>query len=192
MHAWAPRSFRGEGVVAAFVAGVAAGVPIRAMAATLAPDPCAPPRPLNPQRERRPAAIDRSLRDFIAATTAEDEARSGSPGQCASKSVRPGCGRQARICGEEQEMARFEGAVQEFADVSAQAASPDALYELGMMYCVGRDVEADLVAAHKWFNLAAVRGNTDAKRMRTEISREMSRDEIAAAQRQAREWLTRH
>jgi hypothetical protein len=58
------------------------------------------------------------------------------------------------------------------------------------MYCSGRDVDYDLVEAHKWFNLAALRGNQDAKRYRAELSREMSRQEIATAQKRAREWLT--
>jgi TPR repeat protein len=53
-------------------------------------------------------------------------------------------------------------------------------------------VELDLVAAHKWFNLAAMRGNQEAKRYRMEIADEMSRAEIAEAQRQAREWIARH
>jgi TPR repeat protein len=60
------------------------------------------------------------------------------------------------------------------------------------MHCVGRDVPLDLVTAHKWFNLAALRGNAEAKRYRMEIAGEMSRCEIAEAQRQAREWLRRH
>jgi TPR repeat protein len=57
---------------------------------------------------------------------------------------------------------------------------------------MGRDVEIDLVSAHKWFNLAAMRGNDEAKRYRMEVAREMSKAEIAEAQRQAREWLSRH
>ena len=52
--------------------------------------------------------------------------------------------------------------------------------------------ELDLVSAHKWFNLAAMRGNDDAKRYRVEIAHEMSKTQIADAQRQAREWLARH
>jgi hypothetical protein len=69
---------------------------------------------------------------------------------------------------------------------------PDALFELGLMHCAGRDGSPDLVSAHKWFNLAAMRGNEDARRYRMEISSEMSRAEIAEAQRLAREWLARH
>jgi uncharacterized protein len=69
-----------------------------------------------------------------------------------------------------------------------QVGTPDALFELGMLYATGRDVVADLVAAHKWFNIAAARGNVAARTRRVEIAREMSGDEIAEAQRQAREW----
>jgi hypothetical protein len=75
---------------------------------------------------------------------------------------------------------------------AGEAAAPDALFELGLMYCAGREVELDLVSAHKWFNLAAMHGNEEAKRYRMEIAHEMSRAEIAEAQRQAREWLARH
>jgi TPR repeat protein len=53
-------------------------------------------------------------------------------------------------------------------------------------------VELDLVEAHKWFNLAAMRGNDDARQYRSEISREMSRVQVSRAQRLAREWLARH
>ena len=54
------------------------------------------------------------------------------------------------------------------------------LFELGMMYSVGRDVPVDLVSAHKWFNLAAVKGNVDAIRLRREVADQMSELEIAA------------
>jgi uncharacterized protein len=89
-------------------------------------------------------------------------------------------------------MARLEMSTLDVGEIAATGATPDALFELGLMYCAGREVELDLVSAHKWFNLAAMRGNTDAKRYRMEISHEMTRGEIAMAQRQAREWLARH
>ncbi len=50
----------------------------------------------------------------------------------------------------------------------------------------------DLVEAHKWFNLAAVRGSEDAKICRKDMAEQMSAHEVAAAQKAAREWLTRH
>ena len=68
-------------------------------------------------------------------------------------------------------------------------ASADALLQLGMMYSTGSSVPADYVAAHKWFNLAAMRGNKEAIRLRREIAEQMSEEEISAAQRAARAWL---
>lgn len=89
-------------------------------------------------------------------------------------------------------MARFDFSADDVVDVSAQSGGADALFELGLMYCAGRDVEINLVEAHKWFNLAAMRGNDDAKAYRLELSREMTKKEIAAAQKSAREWLRCH
>ena len=66
------------------------------------------------------------------------------------------------------------------------------LFDLGIAYATGEDVEPDLVAAHKWFNLAARAGNENAADHRQDLAIEMTDDEIAAAQRAAREWLTRH
>lgn len=86
-------------------------------------------------------------------------------------------------------MARFDFSAGDVMDVSAQGGGADALFELGLMYCAGRDVEVNFVEAHKWFNLAALRGNDDAKIYRLELSREMTKKEIAAAQKSAREWL---
>jgi hypothetical protein len=51
---------------------------------------------------------------------------------------------------------------------------------------------ADMVSAHKWFNIAALRGNAEAARSRREIAEEMSDADIAAAQRAARDWIPRH
>jgi TPR repeat protein len=89
-------------------------------------------------------------------------------------------------------MARLDIATNEMVEFASQGGAPDALFELGLMYCAGRDVPLDLVQAHKWFNLAAVRGNAEAKRYRVELAAEMSKYEIAEAQRQAREWLAKH
>jgi len=86
-------------------------------------------------------------------------------------------------------MARFEILDSAMAPLGEGPASPEMLFELGMMYSVGRDVPIDLVSAHKWFNLAAVKGNREAIRLRREIADQMSEGEIAAAQRAARDWL---
>jgi TPR repeat protein len=89
-------------------------------------------------------------------------------------------------------MARFDASVVETVDVAPAGGTPDGMFQLGLMHCAGRDVPLDLITAHKWFNLAALRGNAEAKRYRMEIAGEMSKVEIAEAQRQAREWLLRH
>lgn len=89
-------------------------------------------------------------------------------------------------------MARFEFASRDVVEFAAQGGAPDALFQLGLLYCSGREVQLDLVNAHKWFNLAALRGNEEAKRYRQELAREMSKSQVALAQRQAREWLARN
>jgi len=86
-------------------------------------------------------------------------------------------------------MARFEILDGTAAPLGEGPAAGDMLFELGMMYSVGRDMPIDLVSAHKWFNLAAVKGNREAIRLRREIADQMSESEIAAAQRAARDWL---
>lgn len=89
-------------------------------------------------------------------------------------------------------MARFDYSAGDVVGASAQGGGADALFQLGLMYCTGRDVDLDLVEAHKWFNLAALRGNEAAKQYRSDIAREMTRQEIASAQKSAREWLKLH
>ncbi|MBN8941730.1 MAG: SEL1-like repeat protein [Rhizobiales bacterium] len=63
--------------------------------------------------------------------------------------------------------------------------------ELGMLYAAGRVVPRDLVAAHMWLNIAALKGDREAARQRQEIAGEMSKDEIARALAGARAWLDR-
>ena len=89
-------------------------------------------------------------------------------------------------------MARLDLISHGVEEIAPHGGTPDALFELGLTYCVGRDVDIDLIEAHKWFNLAALRGNEEAKRYRLEISREMSRDDISRAQKLAREWIATH
>ncbi|QCI78938.1 sel1 repeat family protein [Hankyongella ginsenosidimutans] len=77
---------------------------------------------------------------------------------------------------------------------AARSGKPDALYDLGLSYALGRGVEPNLIEAHKWLNLAAMKGVKAAQTVRAELAAEMSACEIAEAQRMAREWLseTRH
>ena len=79
-------------------------------------------------------------------------------------------------------MARYEILDSSAATLGEGPAAGDILFELGMMYAVGAEVPVDLVAAHKWFNLAAANGNADAIRLRLEIASQLSDAEIATAQ----------
>lgn len=68
----------------------------------------------------------------------------------------------------------------------------DECFALGMMLSSGAGAPVDLVQAHKWFNIAAARGHSDAARLRREIAEQMSDGEIGSAQRAARDWLRGH
>jgi len=68
-------------------------------------------------------------------------------------------------------------------------ASSDMMFELGMMYSSGREVPVDLITAHKWFNIAAMKGHGEAAQLRREVAAEMTDAEIGQAQRAARDWL---
>ncbi|MEO3387812.1 sel1 repeat family protein [Mesorhizobium sp. CAU 1741] len=85
-------------------------------------------------------------------------------------------------------MARFE-MLEAGIGSTAQA---EILFELGLMYASGRDCDVDLVAAHKWFNIAAIKGSERAAELRAELSAAMTKTDIARALREAREWMTIH
>jgi hypothetical protein len=87
----------------------------------------------------------------------------------------------------------FQGQIDLDAAIAVEASAvPDVLFERGLYWASGRSGVVNLVAAHKWFNLAALKGRVDAIAMRREVAEMMSEVEIAAAQREARTWMTRH
>lgn len=69
---------------------------------------------------------------------------------------------------------------------------PQSFFELGLACSTGREGRVDLIEAHKWFNIAAARGDRTAAQHREELAAEMSRQEIAAALKAAREWIAHH
>lgn len=75
---------------------------------------------------------------------------------------------------------------------SAAEMTGEAFYQLGLSYSSGRSHPIDLVAAHKWFNVALMQGYRPAAERRAELAHEMTADEIAAALREARAFITRH
>jgi uncharacterized protein len=69
-------------------------------------------------------------------------------------------------------------------------ASGDELFRMGLLYSTGQGgAPLDYVSAHMLFNLAAMRGSLEAKVYRKELSQEMASEDVAEAQRAAREWL---
>ena len=87
----------------------------------------------------------------------------------------------------------FHGHIDLDTAVPVQASAiPDLLFERGLYWASGRSGVVNLVAAHKWFNLAALKGRTEAIELRREVAELMSDVEIAMAQREARAWITAH
>ena len=71
--------------------------------------------------------------------------------------------------------------------------SSEEMYRLGLEASVAGEGEGfNLITAHKWFNLAAMQGNIEARAYRAELALEMTQDEIAEAQKLAREYLSTH
>ena len=87
-------------------------------------------------------------------------------------------------------MARFEIPMSEMAMMGGNSA--DALCELGVNYATGRGCTTDLVAAHKWLNIAAIRGSARAAELRADVAATLTKMQLAAALRAAREWMTTH
>jgi len=65
---------------------------------------------------------------------------------------------------------------------AAEQGHERAMFHLGELYSEIKGVEEDLVQAHKWFNLAHASSKRDA------LAKKMTNEQIAEAQRLAREW----
>ena len=53
-------------------------------------------------------------------------------------------------------MARFEIRNSEMAAMTGGETRADTFCDMGLMYATGRGCDVDLVAAHKWLNIAAI------------------------------------
>ena len=71
---------------------------------------------------------------------------------------------------------------------AADASDRRAMLALGRLYVQGLGVLQDYVEAHKWFNLAASRGETAALEERDALATKMTPEERAEAQKLARAW----
>jgi len=88
-------------------------------------------------------------------------------------------------------MARFDMSMASNGEAATGAAA-DVLFDLGMAYYFGREVKADIAEAHKWFNLAAIRGHEKARQYRMELAAEMDSAQLREALGRAREWMGMH
>ncbi|WP_136658621.1 sel1 repeat family protein [Nitratireductor sp. XY-223] len=88
-------------------------------------------------------------------------------------------------------MARFEILDQQLAAMGGEAEA-EIFCEMGLMYAAGRDCAMDFIAAHKWLNIAAIKGSNRAAELRSDLARSMTKTDLAEALRSAREWMTMH
>lgn len=91
-----------------------------------------------------------------------------------------------------------QGVMQDYAEavrfyrLAAAKGLADAQYNLGLMYGTGQGVMQDYVRAHMWWNLAAMKGESRAVRNRNIVTSRMTSQQIAEAQKIARECLGRN
>ena len=72
--------------------------------------------------------------------------------------------------------------------VAADQGDANAQYNLGIMYDKGQGVPQDYIQAYMWTSLAADPGDENAVEGLERLEEKMSSDQIAQAQRLAREW----
>jgi TPR repeat protein len=72
---------------------------------------------------------------------------------------------------------------------AAKQGNPRAHYNLGLMYGRGQGVSQDLIRAHMWFNIAAATGVQEGAANREIAASNMTPQQIADAQRMARECV---
>ena len=75
---------------------------------------------------------------------------------------------------------------------AAEQFHAEAQLYLGISYYTGLGVPKGSVLAYMWFNLAAAQGLETAQQGQELVAEEMTPDQIAEAQRMAREWMAKH
>ena len=75
---------------------------------------------------------------------------------------------------------------------SADQGNAGAQFNVARMYDMGRGVPEDFVMSYMWLNLAAASGDANAIMSRDMIAEHITPDQIAEAQRLAREWVAAH
>ena len=71
----------------------------------------------------------------------------------------------------------------------AAKGDPEAQFELGMLYALGKGVERDYILAWKWTEIAARQNEPYAEFIRDEVAANMKGGEISTALKQANDWM---
>jgi hypothetical protein len=71
---------------------------------------------------------------------------------------------------------------------AAEQGNTKAQLNLAVMYASGEGILENFVLAYKWANLAGARGNENAREMKNEVKKRMTRTQIAEAQQLSLEW----
>jgi TPR repeat protein len=79
----------------------------------------------------------------------------------------------------------------EYFEMAARSGSPEAQFLLGIMNLRGTGIPADRVKGATWINVASAANFKLATKEARRLKSELSRDEMAEAQRRANEWLSR-
>ena len=82
---------------------------------------------------------------------------------------------------------KYETAIKEFRPLAEQGHA-QAQFLLGIMSSQGRGVLKDSVQAYRWYTLAASHGDDLAEKFKDHLAKSMTLDQLAEAQRLAREW----
>ena len=72
--------------------------------------------------------------------------------------------------------------------LSAEQGYADAQFNLGLMYHNGEGVPKDDVQAYAWWSIAATQGNANAQKGKGTLKKEMTREQIAEAQKLSSEY----
>ncbi|MFT4160555.1 MULTISPECIES: SEL1-like repeat protein [Shinella] len=89
-------------------------------------------------------------------------------------------------------MARFDFQTIETAATMGGENRAEIFCDMGLMYATGRGCDIDLVQAHKWLNIAAIKGCDRAAELRADLAATMTKSDLVEALRAAREWMTVH
>jgi len=71
----------------------------------------------------------------------------------------------------------------------AEEGNASAQYNLGVCYAGGEGAPEDDVTAYMWFNLSSAHGDEDSKLRKDELTKRMTKEQIAEGQKMSSEWL---